>query len=88
MNENQNSQSQVRVTALRYLRFKPGKRGLNSRFDLSAGGGGRGGAGSHTLPNHLTGNGRSTLYSRRVITLRRGVLLEISVLFLRQQYAQ
>ncbi len=32
MNENQNSQSQDHVTALRCLRFKPGKRGLNSRL--------------------------------------------------------
>ncbi len=40
MNENQNSQSQVRATALRYLRFKPGKRGLNSPFTCPAGGGG------------------------------------------------
>ncbi len=30
MNENQKRQSQVHVTALRCLRFKPGKRGLNS----------------------------------------------------------
>jgi hypothetical protein len=32
MNENQNSQSQVHVTALRCLRFKPRKRGLNSQL--------------------------------------------------------
>ncbi len=30
MNENQKSQSQVNVTALRCPRVKPGKRGLNS----------------------------------------------------------
>jgi hypothetical protein len=30
MSENQNSQSQVHATASRYLRFKPGKRGLNT----------------------------------------------------------
>jgi hypothetical protein len=41
MNENQNSQSQVRVIALRYLRFKPGKRGLNSPLTCPAGGRGR-----------------------------------------------
>jgi hypothetical protein len=78
MSENQNSQSQVHVTASWYLRFKPGKRGLNSPFIFLAGGGG----GSHTLPNHLTGNGRSTQHSRRVITLRPGALLEISFLFI------
>jgi hypothetical protein len=39
MNENQ-SQSQVLATALRYLRFKPGKWGLNSPFTCPAGGGG------------------------------------------------
>jgi hypothetical protein len=80
MNENQ-SQSQVLATALRYLRFKPGKQGLNSPFTCPAGGGGRGG-GSHTLPNHVTGNGRSTRHSRRVITLRPGALLEISFLLI------
>ncbi len=32
MNENQKSQSQVHVTALRCLRGKPGKRGFNSRL--------------------------------------------------------
>ncbi len=48
--------------------FKPGKRGLNSRLRPVL----RGGNGSHTLPNHVTGNGRSTRYSRWVIkpTLR------------------
>jgi hypothetical protein len=45
MNENQNSQSQVHVTVVRCLRFKPGKRGLNSRFDLYCGGGGEKGGG-------------------------------------------
>ncbi len=55
--ENQNSQSQVHATASQYLRFKPGKRGLNSPFTCPARGGG---GGSHTLPNHVTGNGRST----------------------------
>jgi hypothetical protein len=60
MNKNQNSQSQVHVTTVQCLSFKPGKRGLNGCFDLSAGGGGEGGAGSHTLPNHVTGNGRPT----------------------------
>ncbi len=39
MNENQ-SQSQALATALQYLRFKPGKRGLNSPFTCPAGGGG------------------------------------------------
>jgi hypothetical protein len=77
MSENQNSQSQVLVTALRYLKFKPGKRGLNSPFTCHAGGGG-----SHTLPNHVTGNGRSTRHLRGVITLRPGALLEISFLFI------
>ncbi len=83
MSENQNSQSQVRVTALWYLRFKPGKQGLNSPFTCHAGGGGS----SHTSPNHVTGNGRSTRHSRRVIMLRPGALLEISFLFYLQQYA-
>ncbi len=41
-----------------------------------------GGGGSHTLPNHVTGSGRSTRNSQRVITLRPGALLEISFLFL------
>ncbi len=59
MSENQNSQSQVRVTALRYLRFKPGKRELNSPFTCPEWGGGS----SHTLRNHVTGNGRSTRHS-------------------------
>jgi hypothetical protein len=36
MSENQNSQSQVHATASRYLRFKPGKRGLNSPFTFPA----------------------------------------------------
>jgi hypothetical protein len=40
-----------------------------------------GGGGSHTLPNHVTGSGRSTWHSRRVITLRPGALLEIYFLF-------
>jgi hypothetical protein len=86
MNENQNSKSQVRATALRYLRFKPGKRGLNSPLTCPAGGG-RGG-GSHTLPNHMSGNGRSTRHSRRVITQRPGALLEISFSSHQQQYAK
>jgi hypothetical protein len=51
MNENQNSQSQVHVTALQCLRFKPGKRGLSSRSDLSAGGGG-GEEGGLVLTHH------------------------------------
>jgi hypothetical protein len=38
---------------------------------------GLGGNGSHTLPYHVAGNGRSTRHSRRVITLRPGTLLEI-----------
>jgi hypothetical protein len=37
MNENQNSKSQVRATALQYLRFKSGKRGLNGPFTCPAG---------------------------------------------------
>jgi hypothetical protein len=81
MNENQNSQLQVLATALRYLRFQPGKQGLNSPFTCPAGGL-RGGGGSHTLPNHVTGSGRSTRHSRRVITLRPGALLEIYFLFI------
>jgi hypothetical protein len=32
MNENQENQSQVHVTALQYLIFKPRKRGLNSQL--------------------------------------------------------
>jgi hypothetical protein len=83
MNENQNSQSQVHVTVLRYLRFKPGKQALNSPLTCPAGGGGRaGGADSHTLPNQVTGNWRSTRHSRGVITLRPSALLEIYFLFI------
>jgi hypothetical protein len=46
--------------------FKPGKQGLNSRLSpvLQEGGGGNG---SHTLSNHMTGNGRSTRHSWWVI---------------------
>jgi hypothetical protein len=77
MSENQKSQSQVHATVSRYLRFKPRKRGLNIPFTCLAGGGG-----SHTLPNHVTGNGRSIQHSRRVIALRPGALLEISFLFI------
>ncbi len=40
MNENQNRQSQVHATASRYLRFKPGKRVLNSPFTCPLSGGG------------------------------------------------
>ncbi len=81
MSENQNCQSQVQATAPRYLRFKPGKRGLNSPFTCPAG---RGGSkeGSHTLPNHMTGSGQSTQHSQRVLTLRPGALLEIYFLFI------
>jgi hypothetical protein len=50
MNENQAFQSQVHVTALRYLRVKPRRRGLNRRLKPGL----WGGAGSHTLPNHVT----------------------------------
>ncbi len=41
------------------------------------------GGGSHTLPNHVTGNRQSTRHSRRVITLRPGALLEIYFLFIK-----
>jgi hypothetical protein len=41
MSENQNSQSHVHTTTSRYLRFKPGNRGLNSPFTCPAGGGGQ-----------------------------------------------
>ncbi len=60
---------------VRYLIFKLGKRGLNSQLRpiLRE----RGGNGSHTLPNHVTGNGWSTRHSRGVITLRPSALLEI-----------
>jgi hypothetical protein len=58
MDENQECQSQVHVTAKHYLLFKPRKQGLNSRPRPVLRGGG--GTGSHTLPNHVTGNGRST----------------------------
>jgi hypothetical protein len=51
MGENQACQSQVHVTALRCLRIKPTKRGLNRRLKPILQGGG--GAGSHTLPNHV-----------------------------------
>jgi hypothetical protein len=40
MSENQNSQSQAHATASWYLRFKPGKRGLNSLFTCPEWGGG------------------------------------------------
>jgi hypothetical protein len=74
MNENQVCQSQVHVTVRRYLIFKPGKPGLNSWLRPVLRGGGNG---SHTLPNHETGNGRSTRHLRGVITLRPGALLDI-----------
>jgi hypothetical protein len=77
MSENHNNWSQVLATALWYLRVKPGIQGLNSPFTCPKWGGGS----SHTLPNHVTGSGRSTRHSRRVITLRPGALLEISFLF-------
>jgi hypothetical protein len=48
--------------------FKPGKWGLNSRLRPVLRGGG---TGSHTLPNHVTGNGRSTRHSWWVIKLTR-----------------
>jgi hypothetical protein len=51
MGENQAYQSQVHVTALWCLRIKPKKRGLNRRLKRIL----RGGAGSHTLPNHVIG---------------------------------
>ncbi len=44
--------------------FKPGKWGLNSRLHACTAGEGNS---SHTLPNHVTGNGRSTRHSRWVI---------------------
>ncbi len=78
MNENQKSQSQVHVTALRCLRFKPGKWGLNSRLLPVLWGRG---AGSHTLPNYMTGNEQSTRHSLWVITPRPGALPEISFFF-------
>jgi hypothetical protein len=74
MNENQVCKSQVHVTVRRYLIFKPEKRVLNSRLRPVLWGGW---TGSHTLPNHVTGNGRSTRHTRRVITLRPGALPEI-----------
>jgi hypothetical protein len=87
MNENQNSQEQVHVTAVRCLRFNPGKRGLNSRFHLSAGGGGGGGWLKH--------NNKKIDWKWKVKTTHAkgkhadtGALLEISFLFIRQQYAQ
>jgi hypothetical protein len=52
--------------------FKPGKQGLNSRLRPVLRGNG-----SHTLPNHVTKNRRSTRYSRWVIKPRPGALLEI-----------
>jgi hypothetical protein len=76
MSENQNNWSRVLATTLRYLRIKPGKRGLNSPFTCPEWGG--------VLTHYLTvtGSKRSTRYSRRVITLRPGALLEVSFLFL------
>jgi hypothetical protein len=52
MSEKQACQSQVHVTAFRYLRVKPRRRGLNRRLKPGLWGGG--GTGSHTLPNHVT----------------------------------
>jgi hypothetical protein len=52
MSENQECQSQVHVTALQCLRVKPKKRGLNRRLKPILRGGG---AGSHTLANHMIG---------------------------------
>jgi hypothetical protein len=49
MGENQAYQLQVHVTALRCLRIKPRKRGLNRQLKPVL----QGGADSHTLPNHL-----------------------------------
>jgi hypothetical protein len=54
--------------------FKPGKRGLNSQLRPVLRGVGNG---SHTLPNHVTGNGRLTWHSRGVIKLRPDALLEM-----------
>ncbi len=51
MNENQACQSQVHVTALRYLRVKTRMRGLNRLLKPGLQGGG---IGSHPLPNHVT----------------------------------
>ncbi len=48
--------------------LNPGKQRLNSRPRPYRGGGG---VGSHKLPNHVTGNRRSTWYSWRVIRLTR-----------------
>jgi hypothetical protein len=53
MGENQACQSQVHVTALRSLRVRPRKWGLNRRLKPVLQGGG---VGSHTLPNHVIGN--------------------------------
>ncbi len=52
MNEKQSCHLQVHVTALRCLRVKPRKRGLNKRLKSVLRGWG---AGSHTLPNHVIG---------------------------------
>ncbi len=51
LSENQACQSKVHVTALRCLRNKPGKKGLNRRLRPVL----RGGVGSHTLPNNVIG---------------------------------
>ncbi len=51
MSENQVCQSQVHLTALRYLRVKPRRRELNRRPKPGLRGGG---LGSHRLPNHMT----------------------------------
>jgi hypothetical protein len=69
---------QVHVTALRCLRVKPGKRGLNSwLWPVLRGAGGW----FSLITNHVTGNGRSTWHLRWVITLRPGALLEIFLIF-------
>ncbi len=46
------TENQVPVTALRCLKIKPGKKGLNRRLRPVLR---RGGTGSQTLPNHVTG---------------------------------
>jgi hypothetical protein len=55
MSENQACKLKVHVTALRCLKVKPGKKGLNRRLRPILQGGG---AGSHTLTNHVIGKRR------------------------------
>jgi hypothetical protein len=76
MSENQACQSQVHVIALQCLRVKPRRRGLNRRLKPGQRGGG---AGSHTLPNHVTRKGtvKATLARGHQRTARNSLIFLI-----------